>query len=305
MYVFSVARINYGNVLISRVCEGEPDGRDIFKYLRIRSSEIDFLHHMRKKEYNYPVVLLGHRTGVTRAVLLFGLSSHESSVSLAIEFIGRPCDVLRSILRCGDDTVAISPEARAACEGKIHSPICESISDELSLKDALMFQDVTSRSVGGAEDFLSVILAATELVGVGVELDVLSLSHLRLTLGYVYACGFFSAAVLLIAMLARRYSKCRLLSAVALEDDCLSMLRLSFDLIDVLPSAVEEHLMSVAGHLGLPISVKIDKGRFCCEFAACRPDIAVMGVKESRRSFVYDWDQIGINKYSKDNNYSK
>ena len=52
--------------------------------------------------------------------------------------------------------------------------------------------------------------------------------------------------------------------------------------------SVQFHLASVANSLGIPISVSVENGRFCCEFAPYRPDEGILGVKDYIPEFIYD-----------------
>ena len=287
-YLFSDARKNCGEIMVSRAGDGESEGKNIFDYLKLDRGEREFLCLSRRNDPNIPVILLGHRKGEARAVLLLGLSVFESSASVAFEMLGKPEDVLYTLLRFDDDGIAVSPSARSAGMSGIDRLGSACMADELSLNEAIAFSKLVTGCSCTAFDFFNITVAAAELVGVGLELDSLSFSNIRTPLGYVSACGFFSAAVLILAMIARKYSKYRVLNVTVSENAFIGNIKLSFDIYEMPNESVQFHLASVANSLGIPISVSVENGRFCCEFAPYRPDEGIFGVKDYRPEFIYD-----------------
>ncbi len=290
-YVFSDACINYGEILISRTRDGNPEGKDVFKYLGVSASEVEFLRSCCEKEYNKPVVLLGHRLGRTSAVLFTGISVLESSMSLAVEMLGSPRRVLRALLlACDDDVAAISPALRAVCEAEKQKTEDICLSDEISLNGVLFFLQNVSKYTGGPGQLFKMSLESAELAGVAITIDQLSLSELYVPSGHVPACGFSSAALLVMAMAARKHSRQRLLFVAVREDAFMCSISLSFEMLDAPRDALKEHLAKVADRLDIPIRFALEDGVFRCEFAPYRPDIARTGVKEPEQDFIYDWD---------------
>ena len=297
IYAFSQARFNDGEILISRTRHGDAEGENIFKHLQISRDEQEFLRLARQNDLNKPVIVLGHRFGEERAILIFGLSALESSLYLAVEMLSCPKGVLRALLTAKELPVAISDAVRHAAQRESENDYTADAQEGLSLAEALNFSRFLADKTGEGSELLEITLAVAEFVRLLVECDEVGFSNFKPPINHVCAYGFFSATMMILSLSARKYSKQRKMTVTVTEHERFGSVNVSFEAFFKPREAIEKHLCTLATRLGLPMSVSATGNHFCVEITPYIPDSGKNGTKESEKGLVYDgFSHLGINK---------
>ncbi len=286
-YVYSKMCNNYGEILISRTRDGACEGNDIFEYLKIDDDELEFLNTTFQYAPDHPKLLLCKRNGEYAAVLTCGLSSLESSMEIAVEMFADPMIIVNAIIRSGEDKILISNSARRlACQCSI-SDRAASLPDELSFCEVFDLCCMASSCSDSPFDLMNAAVVAAQLAGVCLDCDISSFSRLNTPLGYVCTCGLYSASMVALAMLARKYSKYRRMSVFATCDGYPGSISVKFELYQTPPDKLKKHIAAHSNCFGVPVCISEKDGVFLFDISPYRLDVGFFGVKDGGIPFVY------------------
>ncbi len=287
-YVFSENINEYGKILISRTCDCEPEGKDIFEHLKISKDEMSFLHSIRQKNSTVPVIVIGRRGGETRVVAFLDLCTKESIASLAVEMTGRAESVLYPFLTSDNNVIPLSPRAKSIrCEERARLGDSFFV-DAVDLDHAIGFSNFLRDDCNDFSKLLSFTRSAAGFVGVGIEGRSTAFSNLKTPSGHEAAYGFFTAAELMFAMMARRYSKHRLFRAELPSDAQVGKICFTFDKFEEPSRYAERHISRVADRFGISVRFSETGDRYCLELSACRPSASDSGLKTDTLKINYD-----------------
>ncbi len=289
-YMFSLSRENYARIIISRTDRGDIcTGDNVFNVLGISQNDEEYFNDMLERLSSAHIALLGKRGGIKRAVLFFRSFSFSSHICLAVE-LELPVRDASSLLCSGAmGDILVSKSLRKFDDGESLMSLerqsaylyISKIMGELSIVLGIHL----SSNADSPSDICLCAESAADFVGVRLDKDIVydngaKVDHLY---GNIFSGGFCFAALLVIAMAAREYSKDRRFYLKAVRKFGNTLIYINFSGVEHNDTWAEQ----------LEIHANIFNVSFCrCsdrseyELIPYYSDVAVVGVKEDAYEFL-------------------
>ncbi len=279
LYLFSLSADSFGEVIAQRTHENACiEGENIFKYLGIGVSEMQFLSKTDLVDRSVPDVVVGKRNGEEHFVLIDTFSSLELRLGLAME-IPHPSQAVGSMY--GGKNGRISPAVQRLIDeyGQIGYDPESEISVSRSIASFFELSE-TANSDGEVSIRLSNMLSAVaELVCLPIECSVIREEFddgSEATLLHANACLFTAAAM---AMAARKYSPKRKLYALISMQTGFVSISLAYE-CDGSVWRGEQLLRELIRDGDMICELCVRDGKTICSMAPCYADEGLAGVKE-------------------------
>ena len=295
-YIVSFAREDVGRIMIDRTDRRCLCGQNAFDVLGISGAELDFLNYELDCKEERCLALVG-RTDRDRAVLLFPSMSYSTAICLAVE-LSMPIDHVAAVLTSGAfESIVVSDGFRKHITGQ------ESVADidgtYRYMHDVLSFVSDTCfmKNAATAENPYRVIEMARSVayfVGVDVECDVLpcEISYDYAEVGTVFAGSFLAASLLIVSMMARRYSTRRSFDLLIerRRDNISATFSFESDGVD---DAVLAKLLRAAAASNVYMGCDAREGVYSFELFPHYEDVGLIGLKEPLMIFSDESGWVG------------
>ena len=289
VYIFSVARARPGEIIACRSRHGDGAvGKNINEVLVLDKDDIKYAYFRSENENYRSICLSCYPERKRRVVAFFDFMCRPSSLCIAVVFEDDPLSVAKALSALGDGIADISPSLVKLIKndgGNFTKADNEAFKNIAYLYGCIvpLGELRAYRYVESAEIFRHYMELATEFIG--VEAEYVSRNDLNLC-GFVgekaiFAGGFCTAAMLFVAILARRLSPtARLYVEIVMGCDCAEIY-LGFDLEkrDMLTSL--DFLDEVAEWYGIMFRRTVKNGRALIGLVPYYCDVGLIGIKAS------------------------
>ena len=285
LYLFSVARSNSGEIVACRAEDHDGAvGKHIYDILEIDKADLNYAVNQRNDESYRSICLSCRHEGKKKAVAFFNFLAFSSSLCLAVVFDLEISSAARALESLGYSAADLSPtlkkmaqEPTASLDGDMLaytyvSQVFGTIVPLGALR-ASPFPDnpeALRRYIDCVADLVWIDVSyATErsLEGLGED-------------GVIFSGGFFAAALITVAMLARRYSKDRRLDAFAIQGRGVLSLTLQFETDDENCFEGLKFLSEIASSYGIYFERTLEGGRASLVMMPVYADVGLAEVKE-------------------------
>ncbi len=296
LYVFSASGLEPGIILSSRTVCGEVCGKNLFAYLEISRSEKELFYRVSAEDSADPVMLLGRRDNAKRAVVITNFSGRGSPLYLVVEFFDGADKVIKSACEVISyrDGMKMHMSDELLKEFPIDNNTERSMDIINTLRDIFVISDHSgayyAEPISG---IISMSDAAASLIGLGIRRGACEYNGIAAA-GNIFEYDFFAELIVLLAMEARRHSRNRCISVLAISLGESVAACISYEKYDSAPEYVQEYLSISADELGLPIAFFEKDGMSICGTVPFRCDHARAGVKQSGfgqfdyRDYIYE-----------------
>ena len=289
LYIFSTFVSDFGRIITSRVREGSPDGENVFAYLGISEEEQKFWRGIQLLESCRLVMLCGNRDGRRCAVALARLSEGRGSIYLALEYFDA-FDAVSLLSELPNRGVAVSDGAKQ-CFLSDTRETCVDVGLDIAgeIRDVMLLSG--GRGLQGNEpatEMWDITCTAASLIGLGLKCNIEHNLDCETNTGTVFKRDFYAELIVILAADARKHSRGRSMSVTVTAQNRGASARISYESFSETSGGVEKQLEGMAQEFGIPILFSYSGGECIVRVTPFACDIALQGVKQDSRAFLYN-----------------
>ena len=280
-YLFSLARENFGRIIIDRSSRSCKSGENVFDVLKIDRDELEFLLGAVGRGETSCAALIGRANGEPRAVMFMIGLCRFTSMCLCIE-LEASASAVASVICDG------AVEGISASDGLGRLAASESGLDQLKeayeyivrvldgVSELCMMK--TARQSVSVHEIRRIAISASDFIGISPDVNAYCLGEPSLDTGRVFAGGFCASAIIIMAMMARKYSSGRELALAVCDGGSGVQIDFCFDGDDV-PDQMISDILMVAGANNVVMSYRNDEGIHHFGLIPHYEDVGLVGLK--------------------------